>query len=75
MPLSRKYYEGFAAIIRGNLDAIAAVRALPDTTSSVSLAACHQTVCDIAEEFADYLASDNPNFDKARFLSACGLDP
>ena len=27
----------------------------------------------IAENLADYFSSDNPHFDKMRFLSACGF--
>lgn len=27
----------------------------------------------IAEELADALAGDNPNFDRERFLTACGV--
>lgn len=29
---------------------------------------------DLVEEFAQYFASDNERFDKARFESACGVD-
>jgi hypothetical protein len=29
--------------------------------------------CTIAEHFADWLADTNPRFDRARFLTACGL--
>lgn len=32
-----------------------------------------QVTCDrLAHRFADMLASDNPRFDRARFLQACG---
>lgn len=27
----------------------------------------------LAETFADYLTDTNPNFDRARFLTACGV--
>jgi hypothetical protein len=29
---------------------------------------------DLVEEFCQYFASDNENFDKARFEKACGID-
>ena len=29
----------------------------------------------MAVRLADYLASDNPRFDRAQFATACGLDP
>lgn len=29
---------------------------------------------DLVEEFCQYFASDNENFDKARFEKACGVD-
>ena len=28
----------------------------------------------IAERLADYFASDNPRFDRVRFLTACGIE-
>jgi len=28
----------------------------------------------VVEDFADKLASTNPNFDRARFLRACGVE-
>jgi hypothetical protein len=32
-----------------------------------------EAVCDMAKDFADYFAKDNPRFDRARFLAA--VDP
>lgn len=29
----------------------------------------------IANALADYFASDNPRFDRVRFLEACGVEP
>jgi len=29
---------------------------------------------DVAEHFADWLASTNPNFDRSRFLAACRVE-
>ena len=29
---------------------------------------------DVARQLAEYFASDNPRFDRARFLSACGVE-
>jgi len=41
-----------------------------DGTPGVEDALC----ASIARDFADKLASTNPNFDRARFLSACGAE-
>lgn len=31
------------------------------------------TLWEIAKDLADYFEGDNPNFDRERFLKACGL--
>jgi len=41
-----------------------------DGTPGVEDALC----ASIARDFADRLASTNPNFDRARFLAACGVE-
>jgi len=33
-----------------------------------------QATTDVSEELATYFASENPRFDRARFLTACGLE-
>lgn len=30
--------------------------------------------CDVARTFANRLAAENPRFDRARFLKACGVE-
>lgn len=30
-------------------------------------------IIDVAEDLASYFAKENPNFDKKRFLAACGV--
>lgn len=33
------------------------------------------TAMDLAEDLADYFAELNPQFDRAKFLTACGIMP
>jgi predicted secreted Zn-dependent protease len=45
-----------------------AIKARMDCTTQRAI------VRDIANSIADKLQADNPNFDRAKFLKACGLD-
>jgi hypothetical protein len=56
--MTRKDYELIAAIIA----------AMP--RFAASLRTQHEST---ARQFADKLASDNPRFDRERFLTACGV--
>ena len=58
--LSRKTYEAHAAIIRKRLG-----EKLPETMSPVAV------LKTIAGDLADHFESDNPRFDRERFLAAC----
>ena len=49
---------------------IAGILASLDRDSHGLSAGQHRDIC---ETFADELAGTNPNFDRARFLTACGL--
>jgi hypothetical protein len=33
-----------------------------------------EVICDLAKDFAEYFAKDNPRFDRARFLAAVNRD-
>jgi hypothetical protein len=57
----RRHYEAIAATIKG--------RDLDGLTLSSSVA------YSMASEFANRFANDNSNFDRSRFLKACGLEP
>jgi hypothetical protein len=62
--MTSKHYQAMAEIIRKSLS-----RINPDKSGEMVKLA-HQ---EIAEELADFLAEDNESFDRARFLTACGL--
>ena len=61
--LTRKDYEAIAQVISGNRCEIV------DSEQDPQGFALHG----VAGELADYMASDNPNFDRSRFLKACGF--
>ena len=61
--MSRKDYVAVAGLIRSRLP-------YGGTTTHK----CHYAaVADFAGGMADLFASDNPRFDRGRFLAACGL--
>lgn len=66
--MTRKDYELIANAIR-------AVHPWSKPGFTVKLCAdpVKETVDEIALAMADALANDNPRFDRAKFLSACGL--
>lgn len=59
--LTKRHFESLAAIIRKEVDAA--------PTKGGAL-----THYRIGEALADFCAEHNPGFDRARFLSACGLE-
>lgn len=63
--MTRKDYELIAAAIREQV-----LRLKPELAAGLALAAVKGTAMTIALA----LARDNPRFDRARFLSACGFD-
>ena len=56
--MTKKHYEAIAA----------AFHAYIATGTGVNIAR------PIAKDLADYFATDNPKFDRARFLQACGIE-
>lgn len=72
MALSRKNYEAVAAIVASVGPAPThAGDSSPYVRGFGSGAASSQGI--VADKLADYFASDNPRFDRARFLKACGV--
>lgn len=71
MALSRKHYTAIADTFKRH-------RATPDMFEQSSKAgrefysAQNTTLKVVAEALADYFKLDNPNFDRGRFLRACG---
>lgn len=46
---------------------------IADVLKNADEVADQQSIEAMAEMFADELATTNPNFDRARFLTACGV--
>lgn len=57
--MSRKHYKAIAAVIKENVDAF-------DNAGYIAAR-------NIGNSIADICAEDNPNFNRAKFLQACGI--
>lgn len=62
--LTRQHYKAIAEMIR---------KQYKNESTSVAVYA-RPAVIEIARELADYFASDNPLFDRNKFMAACGID-
>ena len=67
--MTKKDYEAIAKVIEDQTAVAAELRELGEFTMGV---AKHQTACDIARDLAAIFEADNPRFDRAVFLTACG---
>ena len=67
---TKKDFESTARIIAGLIADASAGQPITPFREGVIFAAR-----DMAEKFAYLYAADNPRFDRARFLKACGLCP
>ncbi len=65
MALSRKHFEAVAAVLDGQR------RVGPNLDEWD--AGWEQSRSDLAAELAAYFATENPNFDRVRFLTASGV--
>jgi len=65
--MSKKDYIKMAAIIRRERDSVQGI------SSDVSRQAALVSIRIIATNMADLFAADNPMFNHARFIQACGL--
>ena len=63
---SKKHFEAIAKIVR---DAKTDLKSAPNAT-----VARDEVHAMIAEDLSEYFASQNPRFDRSRFLKACGLE-
>lgn len=61
--MTKKHFESVAAIIAAELAGKPACNR-PDIARAVAKT---------AQRLADYFAAENPKFDRARFLTACGV--
>ena len=62
--MTKKHYEAIAAILEKYRNAPLYEADYSD----------YRTAEHIAAELADYFATDNPRFDRARFWQACGIE-
>lgn len=60
--MTRKHFEAIAAIIKSN-----GVEIHSDFDRG------YIAGVEVAHEMADFFATQNPNFDRVRFLTACGM--
>lgn len=70
--MTRKDYVAIASIIHPY-----AISAAPHTAGKVErgrIAHAASYAKDIALDIASHMANDNPRFDRARFLKACGIE-
>jgi hypothetical protein len=77
MSLSRKHYCAVAAVIGFEKDPLVALSRIDDIAAVLPRKqgkAIRSIVWgdgELVPQLADYFASDNPNFDRSRFLAAC----
>jgi hypothetical protein len=65
--MTRQHFEAIARILKDANDVV------PDGTMDDYDQGHQQAVETIINDMATYLDSQNPNFDQARFLRACGV--
>jgi len=58
--MTKKHYEAIAAILANH----------GEKCHAIQLNGLHKQTC---SELADYFETDNKNFNRARFLQACGV--
>lgn len=65
--MSKKHYVAIAKIIKSQIK-LADFNGETEDSPAIRL-----TAINIARDFADFASLDNPEFDRARFLAACGV--
>lgn len=72
--MTRKHYQLIADVLSARIAQANADRVVADRSSAKTAAAHRQAMVEmIAHDMADALARQNPNFNRSRFLSACGV--
>jgi len=75
MAMTKKYYEMIAGILRYRFEHATLCmnnERLPDRIRDGWVCRASEVDC-VADDLARAFAADNPRFDRARFLKACGL--
>ena len=63
--MARKHFIAIAALLADANLAVVDEHGNPQAADIV--------MCDLTHALADYFQSENPNFDRERFIKACGL--
>lgn len=72
MAMSKKHYEAVARRVKDRLDA-ATTEHSGGLIDSTAKKAVHAAMRELARDLAVDFREDNPNFDRQRFLTACGF--
>jgi hypothetical protein len=67
--MSRKHFIAVAAAIRSQLPTVNTMSSKPEYRQAYT-----DGVKDVARTLCEVFAAGNPRFDRARFLSACGIE-
>jgi hypothetical protein len=70
MAMSRKHYNAVASVLSGQLTGPAPLTASWDVERQTE----RRVIENVARGLSNLFADDNPNFDRERFLAACGVD-
>lgn len=71
--LMKKHFKAIAEIINGVRLTDKDVTRVTDVYNACIVDGICVTVVEIGERLADYFATQNPHFDRQKFLGACGL--
>jgi hypothetical protein len=72
--VTRKHFEAIAAIVKARLDWLDGLR-YPRSDHAMGFDTGYRAGIEATvAQMADYFETQNPNFDRARFLRACGMD-
>lgn len=66
--LTRKHFQRVAGILRRTRHTVCIDSDVDDNDPELL------ALRSVAEQLADYFAEENPNFDRKRFLEACGVN-
>jgi hypothetical protein len=73
MAMSKKHYETFAATVKMLIESDAPDMESKDFYTARWASGAKARAVTLANTFATMAANDNPRFNRAKFLQACGL--
>jgi hypothetical protein len=73
--MSKQDYIKFAKMIKGQVNAVQSMRSgeIMNASNPIFHDGYSVAIFNTAHNMADIFAEDNPNFDRDRFLKACGV--